>query len=288
MDSWALRVHCPIEGRRKAEEAARKALALDHHLAEAHAALGSVYVLFSPSGFSQGDQLRRAIELSPSLAIAHLYLGTSLERQGRLDESLAENLKARELDPLSSVIARTMARAYHLKRDYARALELLRQANEVGPSFTTTWEIGIYIQNKLFNETLAELEKAKGERKNDSILIYDTGMVYAAQGKRAEALEIIKELEEMSGANLSQAHWIAKIYATLNEKELAFSWLERGLARERSQSFTKTSRCGIQSVRIRASPTSWGARGFRNEPAQFLREIVARQPNRYRSSNSCR
>jgi hypothetical protein len=55
-------------------------------------------------------------------------------------------------------------------------------------------------------------------------------MVYAAQGKRAEALQIIKELEEMSGANLSQAHWVAKIYATLNDKEEAFSWLERGLA----------------------------------------------------------
>ena len=55
-------------------------------------------------------------------------------------------------------------------------------------------------------------------------------MVYAAQGKRAEAIQIIKELEEMSGANLSQAHWIAKIYATLNEKEMAFSWLQQGLA----------------------------------------------------------
>jgi Flp pilus assembly protein TadD len=187
--------------------------------------------LFAPSNFSLGDgELRRAIELSPSLAIAHSYLGVSLARQGRLDESLVENLKAREFDPLSSIIARTMALPYHLKRDYARALDLLRQANELGPSFTTTWEIGIYIQNNLFNETLAELETAKGERKNDSILTYDAGMVYAAQGKRAEALQIIKELEEMSGANLSQAHWIAKIYATLNEKELAFSWLERGLA----------------------------------------------------------
>ena len=55
-------------------------------------------------------------------------------------------------------------------------------------------------------------------------------MVYAAQGKRAEALQIVKELEEISGASLSQAQWIAKIYATLNEKEMAFSWLERGLA----------------------------------------------------------
>jgi serine/threonine-protein kinase len=227
-----LRGHiAPIEGRRQGEEAARKALALDENLAEAHAALGLAYVQFAPSNFSLGDhELRRAIELSPSLATAHQYLGLSLVRQGRLDESLQEVLKARELDPLSSIIARLVAMPYYLKRDYARALELVRQANELGPAFTTTWEIGVYIQNKLFNETLAELEKTKGERKDDSILIYDTGMVYAAQGKRAEALQIIKDLEEMSGAGLSQAPRIAKIYAVLNEKEMAFTWLERGLA----------------------------------------------------------
>jgi hypothetical protein len=76
----------------------------------------------------------------------------------------------------------------------------------------------VYIQNKLFNETLAELEKAKRERKGDPILIYDTGMIYAAQGKRAEALQIIKDLEGISGASLSQAHLIAKIYATLERE----------------------------------------------------------------------
>jgi tetratricopeptide (TPR) repeat protein len=132
-----------------------------------------------------------------------------------------------------------VAQPYYFKRDYPRALELLRQANELGPAFSTTWEIGIYIQNKLFNETLAELEKAKAERKNDSILTYDTGMVYAAQGKRAEALQIIKELEGISAPSLSQAHLIAKIYATLNDKELAFSWLERGLATGAIGSFYK-------------------------------------------------
>jgi hypothetical protein len=88
----------------------------------------------------------------------------------------------------------------------------------------------VYIQNRLFDEALAELEKAKRERKSDPILIYSTGMVYAAHGKRAEALQVIKELEDMSGASLSEAHWIAKIYAALNDKEMAFSWLERGLA----------------------------------------------------------
>src|SRR5205823_6835436 len=122
-----------------------------------------------------------------------------LVRQARLNEDLEQYLKARELDPLSSIIARLVAMPYYLNRDYVRALELLRQANELGPAFTTTWEIGVYIQNKLFDQTLAELEKAKRERKGESILIYDTGIIYAAQGKRAEPLQTIKELEEMSG-----------------------------------------------------------------------------------------
>jgi TolB-like protein/Flp pilus assembly protein TadD len=221
----------PIEGRRKAEETARQALALDETLAEAHAALGYAYIVFAPSDFSLGDrELRLAIELSPSLAVAHRHLGVSLTRQGRLDEGLEEILKARELDPLSSIIARLVAVPYYLKRDYVRAIELIRQANELGPALSVHFEIGMYLQNRLFNEALAELEKARRERKNDPILIYSTGMVYAAQGKRAEALQIVKELEEMSGANLDEAHWIAKIYAALNEKEMALSWLERGVA----------------------------------------------------------
>ncbi len=221
----------PHEGRRKTEEAARKALALDANLAEAHALYGHVYGVFAPYDFSLSDrELRRAIELSPSLALAHHYLGGSLVRQGRLNESIEENLKARELDPLSSINARFMALPYYLKRDYVRTLELLRQANELGPAFSTVWEVGAYLQTGDFDKTLAELEQAKRARKNDPLLIYGTGMVYAAQGKRAEALQIIKELEAMSGASLSQAHWIAKIYAALNEKELALTWLDRGLA----------------------------------------------------------
>ncbi len=221
----------PIEGRRKAEEAARKALELDENLAEAHAALGQAYIAFAPSNFPAGDrELRHAIELSPNLAVAHYNMGLSFIRQGRLDEASAELLKARELDPLSSVIARAVAIPHYFKRDYARAFELLRQANELGPPLSATWEIGLYIRNGSLNEAFAELEKAKGTRKNDTLVIYSAGMAYAASGKQAEARESIKELEAIAGANLSTAHWIAKIYATLNDKEMALSWLERGLA----------------------------------------------------------
>jgi adenylate cyclase len=221
----------PIEGRRKAEEAARKALELDDKLAEAHAALGLAYIGFAPSNFSIGDkELRHAIELSPNLAVAHYNLGLSFIRQGRLDEASAELMKARALDPLSSVIARAVVIPYYFKRDYGRAFELLRQANELGPALSATWEIGLFIRSGSIKEAFAEIEKAKDARRNDPLLIYSAGMAYAASGKQAEALQSIKELEAIAGSSLSTAHWIAKIYATLNDKEMAFSWLERGLA----------------------------------------------------------
>ena len=227
---WGRGYIAPIEGRRQAEDAARKALALDENLAEAHIAVALTYIFFVPANFIAGDrELQRAIELSPSLAMAHGYLAFSLLKQGRLDEALGESLKAREFDPLSSINERAVALCYHLKREYARSLELLRHANELGPAFSTQWEFGPYVQNGLFNEALAELDKAKQDRKNDPLLILDTGMVYAARGERAKALESIKQLEDLSGPGLDQAPWIAKIYATLNEKEPALTWLERGL-----------------------------------------------------------
>jgi serine/threonine-protein kinase len=221
----------PIEGRRKAEEAARKSLDLDDKLAEAHTALGQIYIAFAPSDFSTGDrELKHAIELNPNLAVAHYNLGLSFIRQGRLDEASAELMKARALDPLSSVIARAVVIPYYFKRDYPRAFELLRQANELGPPLSATWEIGLYIRSGFVNEAFAEIEKAKDARKRDPLLIYSAGMAYAASGKQVEALRSIQELEAMSGPSLSTAHWIAKVYATLNDKESAFSWLERGLA----------------------------------------------------------
>jgi len=221
----------PVEGRRRAEEAALKALKLDDKLAEAHSALGQVNIAFAPSDFRAGDkELNHAIELNPNLAVARYNLGLSLIRQGRLDEALAELTTARELDPLSSIIARAPVIPHYFKREYAPAYELLRQANELGPPLTATWEIGLYIKAGKIDQAFAEIEKAKDTRKDDPLFVYSRGMAYAAAGKQAEAREMIQELERMGGTGLSTGHWIAKIYATLNDKDQATDWLQRVFA----------------------------------------------------------
>jgi tetratricopeptide (TPR) repeat protein len=160
---------------------------------------------------------------------AHLVLGASLLEQGRLDEALEVWSKAREVDPLSPIIARLQAFTYLLKRDYPQCLELLRQSKALGPPFIIWGEAEIYIQNGQLDEVLAELEKAKLERKDDPFVIYSAGIVAATQGHRAETLQTIKELEQVSGTSLHRAMWIAMLYSTLNERELALRSLERGL-----------------------------------------------------------
>lgn len=221
----------PQEGQRKAIEAARKAVALDDTLAHAHAVLGQTYTLVAPYDFARAEQeMRRSIELSPGAATPHAILSRMYARLGRFDVCLEEMLKAQALDPLSPVLAANLAFIHYFRRDHKRALELLRKAYELGPAFASPTEIGIFIENRLLNETLVEIAKLEQERKDNPVLLFSKGMIYAAQGKRSEALQIANELEARSGKSLIHALWIAKIYATLREPEPALMWLERGLS----------------------------------------------------------
>ncbi len=97
-------------------------------------------------------------------------------------------------------------------------------------------------------------------------------MVYAAQGKRAEALKVIKELEEMSGASLDLSHYIAKVYASLNEKELALTWLEHGLAPGAMGDYIKTTRSGMRSAVTLALAICCGGWASRNKSDRRYRK----------------
>src|SRR5262249_29256295 len=172
---------------------------------------------------------RCAIELKPNLSNAHLLLAASLLQQGRLSEAIVEWQKTHELDPLSAKTARMLAYSHLLNREYPEATEILQRSYDLGPPFTIWGEIEFYLQNGNPGDALVELEKAKRERKDDPLLITSEGMVYAAQGKRTEALRIIEQLERMPGVGPAKASWIARIYATMNDKEQALGWLERGV-----------------------------------------------------------
>ncbi|MGH7457330.1 MAG: hypothetical protein ACRENG_38630, partial [bacterium] len=79
----------PKEAQPQAKEAAKKALALDETLAEAHASLGAVYFLHDWDWPGAEREFNRAIQLNPNYATTYQYYAQYWVARGRMDEALA-------------------------------------------------------------------------------------------------------------------------------------------------------------------------------------------------------
>ena len=111
------------EAAERGSEAAARALALNAHLAEAHAAIGQIAQALEWNLESAEMAYRRAIEAQPSYATGHQWYAETLMMRGRLGEAAREMETALRLDPLS--VSARQARAYLLtvQRSYALARE---------------------------------------------------------------------------------------------------------------------------------------------------------------------
>ena len=115
----------PSEGLRRAEEAARRALAIDDPgaNARAYAILGNIHTFTGNYDAALADA-ERAIELNPSDAVARSLRGGILLWTGRIEESIAASEAARRFDPrLSSEGMFNLALAYYLAGRYADAAQ---------------------------------------------------------------------------------------------------------------------------------------------------------------------
>ena len=125
--SWYAKTDLP-----RAERYARKAVALEPDLAEAHASLGITCVY--QNIFAEGEkELKRAIELNPNYAMAHHWYSLELLTLGRLTEALAENDRARQLDPYSLPINYLRGVMLIGLHEYDRAAEQLEKTAAISP-----------------------------------------------------------------------------------------------------------------------------------------------------------
>ena len=94
----------PGEGFPRAGAAARRAVELDPDLADAHVTLGIERLFWGWDWPAAERELQTAIRLNPKLALAHSVYGLVLGTCGRHEEAKEHVLHARELDPLSLFI----------------------------------------------------------------------------------------------------------------------------------------------------------------------------------------
>ena len=222
----------------KARAAAEKALELDESLAEAHTSLALVAETYDYDWQTAEREFRRAIQLNPDYATAHQWFAESLSWQGRFDEALAESERARQLDPLSLIIATDHGSILYFSRQYDRAIAQCRAVLDMDPSFPRTGGILLssYAQEGRYVEALAEVEKLRrsnGEGWYWSSLAY----VYGRTGQQEQARLALEILERLVGDSQTHPGWTQALlhaYLGVGRKEDAIALLQKAGAQHSS------------------------------------------------------
>ena len=212
----------------RALEAAAKALAMDDMLPEAHAAMASVRANDWERSTAERE-VRKAIELNPGFALAHLYYSNMLRHLGRREESIAEARRALELDPLSPLTNEELADAQLSARRYDAAIEQYRKTlelypNQPAPRDSLGWA---YVYQRMYAQGLEEIRKSIALYGEDPSLSPELAFIYAITGRKAEAQQILDRLLNTSKTAPIAAHHFALIYVGMGKKTEAFWWLEK-------------------------------------------------------------
>jgi len=220
----------PSEAFPKSHAAALKALALDDTLAEAHASIGYYKKMYEWDEPGADREFRRAIQLSPGYAFAHVWRGEALAILRRYTEALAELDRACALDPTSLLISDQRGFVLYMARRYDDAIEQIRKTIALEPRFAHAhcWLGKAYLQKGRLPEGLAELQEAAALPGGDTQLFAPwVGYAYALAGKRAEAYKVVETTKARDADEPYLALGIAVIYSGLRQKDQALAWLEK-------------------------------------------------------------
>jgi serine/threonine protein kinase/TolB-like protein/Tfp pilus assembly protein PilF len=231
-EDWFIRPH---EAGPKAKEAARKALAIDPTLSDAHLALAVIAQWYEYDWVTAEREFKQAIELSPGDPRPHEWYSWFLSPLGRHDEALAEAKRALQLDPVSAEANIFAGSVLVFARQYDQAIPPLMNGIELDKSY---W-FGYYFLGRAYEqkgrmpEAIEAFQRALDLEKDNAENWANLGHAYAISGKRAEALKIIDYLNELSATSYIAPYNVAAIHAGLGNKDEAFAALDRAYS-ERS------------------------------------------------------
>jgi TolB-like protein/Tfp pilus assembly protein PilF len=212
----------------KAKAAAERAIELDETSAEGHSAL-AMLLCFDFKFPASEAEFRRAIQLNPNYATAHHWFGNSLlVSLGRFDEGIREGERAVELDPLSLIINADLGSTFMIGRRYDEAIAQLRRTLALDGNFSYAhWNLGeaLYLKGDV-NAAIAEYEKARALDDDPEVLGL-LGRAYAETGKREQALEILRKLQETGQNQYIRSYVYSLIYIGLGDKATAIEYLEK-------------------------------------------------------------
>jgi TolB-like protein/Tfp pilus assembly protein PilF len=219
----------PAESFRAARVAAKKAVELAPDLAEAHLVLGTIAFWADWDWAASEASLRRAVALEPGNASARTRYAHLLSNIGHHEEARVQIAEALRIDPLSRLV-NTLAGQFALQAgDVDAAISQLQHALRIDPEF---WIAHVnlgkaYQLQGRFDDALRELEHAhRGAGLNVEALAM-IGYVHGVSGDRAAARRVLAEIMAISRKRPVAASKIALVHLGLGERAQAVRWLSQ-------------------------------------------------------------
>jgi tetratricopeptide (TPR) repeat protein len=222
----------PRESLPKLQAAANKAIQLDETLAEAHVAQAVYKEGYDWDWAGAEREYRRALELNPAHANAHLRYAANLIVVGRFEEAISQAKRALELEPVSVAISTVLGVAYHYGRRYDQAVEQYGKTLAMDPNFGSARHyLGeLYIAKSMYPEALAELKEAVKLTPGAPLAASALGLAYARSGDRAAAQKVLDGmLAERARRGYYPASRIALVYLGLGDQDRAFEHLTKAV-----------------------------------------------------------
>jgi len=221
------------DGLRRAKVDVMKSLDLDDSLAEAHASLGYVKFYLDRDYRGAETSYRRAIDLNPSYATAHHWLGMAFSAMRRRDEAIAEIKEAERLDPRSAIIKTAAGLIYAHARQFDHALAECSRALELDPTLVQAHTVMRWVYQAIgrYDDASTAYQKEKrasGDAEGEWPVIL--AQLQAIGGRREEAQVTLKQ-GITSTKNIREGDFrpyeIAVSYEMLGDRDRALEWLAK-------------------------------------------------------------
>jgi eukaryotic-like serine/threonine-protein kinase len=228
---WALAnwYESPAFAMPRAMAAARRAIALDESLADGHAALGAVLMDYAWDWDGAERELRRAIELEPSHAVAHRQLAFLMRYRGRFEQDEAEVRASVQLDPLTPFTVAQQGWPELFSRHYVEAVGKFEASIVADPDAAPSHQgLGIaLLQLHEYPRAIAEFEQAATLA---PVMEARAGLAHAlvVGGQPGGARALLDTLEHHSPGIYVGPTSLALVYAALGERSHALDLLEQG------------------------------------------------------------
>jgi tetratricopeptide (TPR) repeat protein len=219
----------PVEAYPASKEAALKAISLDEQDAEAHCYLSEAKRVLDWDLAGADAELKRALQLDPNSASAHLFSGLHPLFRGDLKNGLQLVLEAEKLDPVSPIISYVATAAYLANDRIDDAVTEGQRTLQLDPNYFYLDSVlaAAYREKGNFPEAIALYTKAQ-----EATHLPSSGLAitYARMGRQTEAQDVFAQLLQAREKRYVSAPLIAAVSVALGDKEGAFRELERAYA----------------------------------------------------------